>query len=67
MSKKINLALIESYIGENFLSYTEFCKRCNISMPTLNKIMRGEHFRMTALVKIAQVLNVQLSDLIIGD
>lgn len=64
MSTKVKLALIESYIGENFLTYTTFCKLCGISMTTFNKIQKGQDYRITALIKISKTINVGLSDLI---
>lgn len=64
MTSKINIALIESYIGENFLTYKDFCKRCDISMPTFNKIKCGSSVRLTALVKIARTIDVPLERLL---
>lgn len=64
MSVKVKIAVIESYIGENFLSYTAFCKRCGISIATFNKIRRGEDVRLNALIKISQTIGVDLSKLI---
>ena len=64
MRTKVKMSVIESYIGENFLSYTEFCKLCGICMPIFNKIKNGVGFRLNALVKIAQAIDVSLSDLI---
>lgn len=44
MSVKVKIAVIESYIGENFLSYSAFCKRCGISIATFNKLDAGKMF-----------------------
>ena len=64
MLETVNLALIESYIGENFLTYAEFCKRCGISTQTFYKIRKNlSNVRLNAILKIARAINVELKDL----
>lgn len=61
MKNTIKTELIENFIKENNLSKSRFCKMCNISQSTLNKIMNNsENFRIIALFKIARVLKIQV-------
>lgn len=64
MSSKIKLSAIESYIGENFLSYTAFCEQCGISLSTYKKIRDGCKVNKIILVKIARGMNVEISELL---
>ena len=61
--------VIEGYIRENKISKTEFCKRCQISLKTLNKIYikefdDGSKLKMPALYKIANTLGVSIGRLL---
>lgn len=62
MSQKFNVELIENYMIENSLSRTAFCKKCGISIRTLNKIFKGERFRTTVFLKMAPVMGVRFGD-----
>lgn len=64
MYRKVNLAKVESYIGENFLSYTEFCKRSGINMASYRKIRNGQPVNLTVIVKISHAIDVSVADLI---
>ena len=61
----VKTELIEKYLKDNNLSKTKFCKMCKISPSTLNKIMNNDgHFRITALFKIARVMNLYVHQLV---
>ncbi|MCH5160210.1 MAG: helix-turn-helix transcriptional regulator [Clostridiales bacterium] len=60
----VKTELSAKYIEENNLSRTKFCQICKISTTTLKKIMNNDGiFRITALFKIARVLNVYIHEL----
>lgn len=60
----IKTELIDSYIAENKLSKTEFCRRCKIGTKTLKKIYdNNDNFEIIALFKIARVLAIRICDL----
>lgn len=44
----IDTEKIRTYIQENQLSKTEFCKRCGFSIQTLSKILSGDLNIMTS-------------------
>lgn len=59
----ININLINNYIKTNNLSKTKFCKICNISLYTFNKIITERDFAVIELFKIADVIKVPVYDL----
>lgn len=64
MGNNVKIKLIENFIKEKHLTKSKFCKMCKIDLSTLNKIMAdGENFRITALFKIAKVLNIHIYQL----
>ncbi|MGN1222030.1 MAG: helix-turn-helix domain-containing protein [Christensenellales bacterium] len=66
METKINTDLIRDYMRANNSSKQEFCKSCKISIGVLNKILNGkENFRISALLKISRLINVELYKLFI--
>ncbi len=63
---EINIQRIQSYIRENKMSKTAFCKKCNISYHTLQKIFNNTfNGNIIILFKIARVLDVAIKDLFI--
>ena len=61
---EINIQRIQSYIRENKMSKTAFCKKCNISYHTLQKILDNNfNGNVVILFNIARVLNVSIKDL----
>ena len=64
MKNTIKTELIETFIKDNNLSKSKFCKMCKISQSTLNKIMtNNENFRIIALFKIARFLKIQVFEM----
>lgn len=60
--KKSNIRteLIYIYIKTSNITKTEFCKKCKISLKTLNKIMEGEeNINPLTIGKIAEVLHLR--------
>ncbi len=58
--------LIEKYIKDNKISKAEFCKRCGISLRTLNKVLtNGGDIRATNAYKLAKLLHCYLNDFVI--
>ena len=55
MKNEFKKELIESYLKE-----TKFCKLCNISICTLEKIMNNKNYRIAALFKLAKVVKIQV-------
>lgn len=61
MIHNFKIHLIRDYILENKIGKTEFCKRCGISLKTLNKILSCEgDVNFSTLIKITKVLNIQI-------
>ena len=55
MKQTFNTELIKNYMRENNLSKKSFCKVCNISPLTLNKILNQKtNIRILAIFKIAR-------------
>ena len=62
--KYFKTELIENYIKENKISKIEFCKRCKLSIGTLNKVLSNQlNFKLNAIFKIARVLNIEIKDI----
>lgn len=60
----IKTYLFDKYMEQNNLSKTAFCKKCKITLPTLNKIYSGkENFRITALFKISKIIKIQVFEM----
>ena len=50
---------------ENHLNKAAFCRLCGISVYSLNKILTNpKGLRVTPIVKIVNLLNIKLSDLL---
>lgn len=60
MKDFINKKIIKEFMEENKLSKNKFCKLCGISVSTFNRIISNGNFRLSALFKIARVMDVQL-------
>ena len=61
MKDLIKTEVIEQFLNENNLSKAKFCKMCNISATTLNKILSNNtNFNLIALFRIAKVLNLKV-------
>ncbi|MBD5632098.1 MAG: helix-turn-helix transcriptional regulator [Clostridia bacterium] len=58
-SNLINTKIIESYIRENNLTKTEFCRQCKISTSTYYRIINGKDFQLIALFKIAKTMDLK--------
>lgn len=66
MGNNINVNLITTYLKENKMSKTKFCKMCGINFSTLKKILNNQkNFKVNALFKIAKVLNMQVYEIFI--
>ena len=64
----IKTELIAQFLKQNKLSKSHFCKMCNISPVTFDKIMANQtNFGIVALFKIARVLGVHISKLVNQD
>ena len=62
----INSNLIKSFMLKNKLSKGEFCRRANISIGVLNKMLIGKtNIRLRNVLKIVQLLQIKSDDLII--
>ena len=65
MINKIDVEKIVVYMEQNNFNKTTFCKKCNLSVQTFNKILKGEKgYRITALFKIARELGCSIADLL---
>ena len=62
MNNQINTQIIFEYLKDNNLSKTAFCKQCNLSHITYEKIINGEDFGIVSLFKIARQLNRPICD-----
>lgn len=61
MNQTFNTKLIKNYMRENNLSKKSFCKVCNISPLTLDKILNQKtNIRILAIFKIARALQVKV-------
>ena len=60
MKNEFKKEIIESYLKENKISKTKFCKLCGISLCTLERIMNNKDYRIDALFKIAKVVKTQV-------
>lgn len=61
---EMNVSLIETYMKENKLSKSAFCKKCKIGYHTLQKIFsRDFSGNILVLFRIARTLNVGIKDL----
>lgn len=64
MENNINIALIESFIKENNLTYFDFCKICQIAKSDLEHIFNGSlDFDVIILFKIAKKLKINIHEL----
>ncbi|MBO5394790.1 MAG: helix-turn-helix transcriptional regulator [Clostridia bacterium] len=65
MKNTINTKPILSFMKENHLNKAAFCRLCGISVYSLNKILTNpKGLRVTPIVKIVNLLNIKLSDLL---
>lgn len=61
MKYKIRINLIKFFMRENNLSKKDFCKLCNISIRTLNKLFENDHnFGIQNLVNISDIIHVPM-------
>ena len=65
MTIRFNYEIIIEYMNKNNLSKTQFCKQCNISIYTLNKMLNG-NLNINSLLglKVCKLLNIKFNDLI---
>ncbi len=63
MKNEFKKEIIETYLKENKLSKTEFCKLCGITSYTLMHVMNNGNYKINALFKIARVLKLQVYQL----
>lgn len=61
---EINTQPIFDYIKDNGLTNREFCNRCNLSVSTFNRVVNGKAIKLISLIKIADLLNLPLRNLI---
>ena len=65
---KFNSIKIFTFLEENKLSRTEFCKRCGIGIDTLNKLLSGNmKVRVKAIIKIVNYTNIIADDFFVED
>ena len=61
MKNLIKTEIIENYMQKNNISKARFCKLCNISVSTLNKILcNNTNIELIALFRIAKVIDLQV-------
>lgn len=54
------------YLNENHLSKSKFCKLCNISMYTLNQLLKGSVLvNAFASFRVSEVLKLKLEQLVV--
>ena len=56
--KIIKTEIIENYRKENNLTKKDFCKLCKIGTHTYQRLLTNQNFNITALIKIANVMNI---------
>lgn len=60
----VNVNKIIKYIKDEKLSKKEFCKRCEICVETLNKILRKKtNVGIVAIFKIAKIMEIDICQL----
>ena len=64
MNNHVKTQIIIDYLKNNNMSKTAFCKKCNLSVKTYEKIINGEDFKVVALFKIARLINCQIHNLV---
>ncbi|MBR2614659.1 MAG: helix-turn-helix transcriptional regulator [Clostridia bacterium] len=63
MKNAINNKIIYDFMKKENLTKTQFCKKCNISLFTFNKLVSQQtNFSLTTIFKIARVMNVSIKD-----
>ena len=67
MKNKFKKEIIDNYLIENKISKTRFCKLCGISPYTLKKILNNENYEISALFKIAKVIEIQVYQMFCKD
>jgi len=64
---RFNSIKIFVYLEENKLSKAQFCKQCDISVGTLNKLLGGSmNIRVSIVFKVASFTKISSDDLFIG-
>lgn len=63
MENPIDAEKIEAFRNEKQLSKTRFCKACNICLSTYGKILTGQNFQLSALLKIARFMGLEFYQL----
>ena len=63
MANKLNTDKIIDYMNSHDFTRHEFCKRCGISVSTLNNILHNKNCIVTSLFKIAKAMDLQLYQL----
>ena len=67
MKNKFKKEIIDNYLKENKISKTRLCKLCGISPYTLKKILNNENYEISALFKIAKVIEIQVYQMFCKD
>ena len=60
MEKYLNTEKIEKYLKDNKLTKKEFCKKCNISVSTLNRMYKSDNIRVINIFKVAKGMEVDV-------
>ncbi len=55
---------ISEYIKNNCITESLFCKTCNISKQTINRLKNGCNVRFVTLIKIAKTMEISLITLL---
>lgn len=65
MKPILNVNVFEKCMLDNHLSKSAFCKKCGISLSTLNKILSGNNaIRLTSLLRIHEKMGIALYDMV---
>ncbi len=67
MNNLINIEIINTYIKENKLTKTGFCKKCKVGLSTFNKIISGKNFNLIFLFRIAKTMKIGIAELFVSE
>ena len=64
LTKTIKKELFYDYMKKNRLNKTKFCKFCEISLPTFDKIMENKvYYNENSLYKMAHAMDIKVEDM----
>ena len=63
----INVDLIKSYINDNNHTKKSFCKKCGISIQTLNKILENrDDINIISLFKVVRAMDLNMYQIFVN-